>query len=258
MDLVDSDKKAVTDVSKRVQMTTTVEGAEALWRAIVDACRAIVERFQKLLMNLEAKLVECFKAAGEFEQRAANTRSDGKVMETTARQARETRRASGDLYRGKRVAGQEVRFLDSCARQEQRQAAAAKRSVQKQRDTLRNSAAAVQEINAAVRKAQKPTTVGTLREISAPEWAKTSANWNTPVSKNSDSLEARVVPMEQLRFPENPRDIEARLNSVPRTYDDQADPSEKQRKKGYGKADNTYIDKVPRYKDKQYNDEEYK
>ena len=225
MELVVADMKVVCEISKRLRAAGTREGVEEIHLAIRHASEAGVQEHAQQYAVLENNLNECQSAADELGNRLAAARKNATVFRTVADHTRKGGAAKRHLVRGERVAKQDAEFLDGAVQRQCAMTEAAKRSRERQRQSLQNTILnAAPFLQVAVR--GQSTRAGEVRGNYGPT-AASGERYRQQLSKITGTREARTQRSLESEIP--PEELE-RLQGIRPTPKEETEPEQQEEK----------------------------
>ena len=225
MGLVVADMKVVCEISKRFRAAGTREGVEEIHLAVRHASEAGVQEHAQQYAVLENNLNECQSAADELGNRLAAARKNTTVFRTVADHARKGGAARRHLVQGERVAKQDADFLDGAVQRQCGITEAARRSRERQLQSLQNTILnAAPYLRVAVR--GQGTHAGEVRGNYGPT-AATGERYRQPPSKTTGPREAR--PQRSLESEIPPEELE-RMQGIRPIPKEETEPQPREEK----------------------------
>ena len=139
LETVGSENKALSEASRNLRLSTTLEGAETVRQCLVEAFSFVGENFKKLYVNLGSKLAEAHRATSELRFRARHARRNASAVRSAAEHTRETKHARAHLDVGHAGATNEADDLDHYVAQSEAKTQAAEKTRAAQGSTLENT-----------------------------------------------------------------------------------------------------------------------
>ena len=245
MRLVVAETKVVCEMSNRLRAAGTREGVEEIHRAIRHASEAGVQEHAQQYAVLEKNLNECQTAADELGSRLAAARKDTTVLRTVADRTRKVGTARRHLVQGERVAKQDAEFLDGAVQRQCAMTEAAKRSRERQRQSLQNTILNAAPFLRVVVRGQS-THAGEVRGNYGPT-AASGERYRQQLSKITGTREARTQRSLESEIP--PEELE-RLQGIRPIPKEETEPEQQEEKyvtkpKPYDIGPKEYIVRAP-------------
>ena len=138
MGLVVREKKTVADTSRKLRLSTTSEGAEAIKQAIRKASETISREFGKQEKDMEVVMDKCRKAEKDLHQRTRSAKEDAHEVSSAASQIKEAKSARDLANRAERIAKDDARFTDDRMKRQEDDRKRSQRRQGQQKEELRN------------------------------------------------------------------------------------------------------------------------
>ena len=110
MGLVVKDKQQVVDTSRKLHLSTTSEGAEAVKQAIWKAAQAADAEFARQNTVIENKFTECKQSESDLRNRTKLARDDASKVRSAAGQVKETKDAQNLMGTAEKAATDDAAF----------------------------------------------------------------------------------------------------------------------------------------------------
>ena len=110
MGLVVKDKQQVVDASRKLRLSTTSEGAEAVKKAIREAAQAADAEFARQNTVIENKFTECKQSESDLRNRTKLARDDASKVRSVAGQVKETKEAQNLMGTAEKAATDDAAF----------------------------------------------------------------------------------------------------------------------------------------------------
>ena len=112
MGLVVKDKQQVVDVSRKLRLSTTREGAEAVKQAIRAASQAADAEFTRQNTIIKNKFTECKQAESDLRKRTKAARDDASDAGSAAGKLKETKDAQKLMTAAEKAATDDASFTE--------------------------------------------------------------------------------------------------------------------------------------------------
>ena len=139
LETVGSENKALSEASRNLRLSTTLEGAETVRQCLVEAFSLVGENFKKLYVNLGSKLADAHRATSELRFRARDARRNASAVRSAAEHTRGTKHARAHLDVGHAGATKEADDLDRYVAQSAAETQAAEKARAAQGSTIENT-----------------------------------------------------------------------------------------------------------------------
>ena len=112
MGLIVEDKKVIADVSKKLRLATTTEGAVEIKRAIAQATEQTHKEFARQNTDLENRFSRCSQAETQLRRRTQDARDDVRQIHNAGAQIRESRGSEANIANAESAAYEDARFTN--------------------------------------------------------------------------------------------------------------------------------------------------
>ena len=135
MGLIVDDKKTVAKTSRKLFLSSTLEGAEEVKKALRKAARIIHDEFKRQNTDLQKKINKCRKAEENLGKRGKDARKDAAKVSKAAGHIQETKKAQRLAVQAEHAAINDANYIDreKALQKRERQISEKRREQQKRR-----------------------------------------------------------------------------------------------------------------------------
>ena len=112
MDRAVEDKKKIADISHKLRLSTTQEGAEQIKHAIRKAVEATHQEFKRQNVDIEKKFVECNKAEEDLRHRTKSAKLDAADAKKALSKIKEAKGARNPIHQAEKASDSDARFTN--------------------------------------------------------------------------------------------------------------------------------------------------
>jgi len=139
MGLVVNEKKRIADASRKLRLSTTSEGADAIRRSVDAATQAVHATFTEQESDINGKFKECKTAEDDLHGRAESARKDASVLGAAVGQVKEAKGAKNDMEKAMKAAKEDAGYTDRQGKRQEKDRSDATRRRDSQKNQLMNT-----------------------------------------------------------------------------------------------------------------------
>ncbi len=139
MGLIVGDKKTVAKTSRKLFLSSTVEGVDKVKKALERAAKTVHDEFKKQNRDLQKKIDKCRKAEENLDERAKDARKDAVKVNKAAGHIKETKKAQHLAIQAEHAAVNDAGYIEKKKALQKKERESSERRRKKQKRQLKNA-----------------------------------------------------------------------------------------------------------------------